>query len=93
MGSINLHDTLAVVGVLISWALLGIYVSLLIRRRRRDISLAGFLLGAPLWLMTPRKFFRDQDVGLPWRGLLLWVLISLLIFGMAETIPEWLEAP
>jgi hypothetical protein len=86
MWKLDPHDWLVVGAVLFSWCLLACYFTLLIRRRRRDISLGAFLLGSPMWFLTPRKFFPDSDAGLPRRGALWWFLISLLIGVLVERL-------
>jgi hypothetical protein len=59
----------------------------IILSRRPDLSMRKFLIGAPLWYFTPRRYFAAGKVSAPWRWTLWWYLYVFVIVTLVNVIP------
>ena len=89
MSDFNLRDYFALGGFLVSALALMVLTSRFFSLRRRDISTRAFLLGAPLWFITPKKYFAKAST--PWRLWLIWVAVALILVVLADVIPDLLD--
>jgi hypothetical protein len=91
MANLTLRDRLTLIAFVLALLVFLVYILSLIRARRADQPLTRFLLGAPLWFVTPSRFFDPGKRAAPWRGLLWWFLFVLVISALAKMIPVWIR--
>jgi hypothetical protein len=90
MLNLKLGDLLAVGSALLCFVIFIVILARLFAIRRRDISMRSFILGAPLWFFAPRRYFPDGKQWTPWRLLLAWSIVVVIITALAQMIPIWL---
>jgi hypothetical protein len=86
----RLHNALVIAALVVSWSALGFYVVLLVRWRKPELDRRTFLLSAPLWLLAPRRFFREDRAGFALKGLLLWFVLSIVMGALIERAQVWM---
>jgi len=90
MDNLSPYDWLVVAAVAVCWSGLLVYSMLLFRWRRKDIPVRAFASAPMLWLIAPRRYFREDRIGYVWRGLFIWIVGCLIVIAIVERLPFWM---
>jgi hypothetical protein len=89
LSALNVRDVFAIGGAVLALLSLVVYLVILFRLKRPDLSTGRFVLKGPAWLLRPESYFVESKIS-PRRAFVWWCLSLLVILALARNIPKWL---